>query len=349
VTNVFAVEGVVGDVPAIIVHFLGGLADVWTLNPSGSPVPLFSGVPNPRVSSVGTVLHAIARRGTDFVLVRVRGANAPAETVLPPGDVLSDLFTTYEGAALITSQFSYVVPSQTMVAEPIDLANAIGGVRGAYTVFLARRDASHAPSQPALYAYDEVGGAPRLTTLAPATEGLAYSPIDVPHGPPSKWFVFGLSTCTIAHLATVANTIVLAGSVPCMSPTLTYGYSYTSKGDIVVIEQGGGSRAYLLGPTTGKLVARSTDQLLVFTETGRYDGPRAVALAGTDALGDYICLASNPERCWTLPLGATAISGRWGVNGASDTMTVASITRTASTVTLTVVKAIGTGSRPQPL
>ncbi len=294
----------------------------------------------------------------NLVLVRYRMSTgtldqATIQTNVPV--VPAPLTTTTEGAAIIiATNANLVVPSGSMTPMGAGFSS-IDDVwaRGSGTVVLAVPTGG----TPGLYAYDEVGGQPRFTQLIPPTNGLGVFPLDPQTGPPTQWFDYGTGTnCTIAKLATVNGAPALANQIPCQYSFNVHPIGLTGDGSLVEsdvsLSTPNVANYYLLGATTGALIAQ-------FASSGTGAGPRMitdlsvpgspiVGWVGTDMLGPVACLASHPDWCWALP--PAPFYGLEGNAGPPDgSIMVEAGTTSGTTATLTIIRSLDHGNRPQPL
>jgi hypothetical protein len=349
--DLVAMRAVTGDVPVVLFTHQTG-TDVWAVDTGGNPVLLATALTEVDASSSGTTAHVVGRRGGSLVLVRFRSGAPSVEIAIPAATGTASVLTTFEGAALVTtSSLGWVLPSQATIVASIDLSDLHGAVRGNLTVVSAARDpALHPGTVPAVYAYDEVAGAPRLTMISPEHSGQLVRALDAPDAPQSPWFVYYTpSACTLGRLGVVGGVPALSASTACTNGMSVDVQGVTSTGKLVVEELGAKGVIYLLDATVTKVVDAED-----FVNGGvlREEGTNHVyGWIGVDHQGaGYACLASHPDRCWRAPSSTgTYATGHWGENGAPDSMTIVTHTMSGSAFTLSYVRSIGTGTRPQPL
>ena len=336
------IESVAGDVPLALVH-RQATTDAWAVDSAGNPIQLATALTEVEASSSGTTAHVVGRRAGNAVVVRFRSGAAPVELPIPgnPSGGISVL-TTHEGAALVTTTTAgWVLPSQASTLATIDLADADGAVRGAFTVLRGKRTQAGALHQ--VFAYNEAAG---LTSIAAPQANLMFGAI----GAASPWFYFYASStpCSIARLGVVAGAPAIAGSVACSGNGSVVSDGYTSNGDLVASERNSGWSVYILGSTPTRMFTTSDFSGRVLTEQLT---DHVYGWSGIDSMGaGFVCLASHPDRCWRIPSATGTWSGHWGTNGAPDTLRFSTVTPAGNgNVTLTHVRSIGIGTRPRPL
>ncbi|MDX2089879.1 MAG: thrombospondin type 3 repeat-containing protein [Kofleriaceae bacterium] len=306
-------------------------------------------VRNTIVSIEGETIHVLAKRGTDHVLFRYRNGTVN-EVILPMDPETLDerfLVTTKEGAALIsTFETAFVVPSQTMVATELDFDNLRGFVRGEATLFVASHNAKS--SKPTLYAYREVNGVPQYTAMTTEASSSLYAyALDAHDGARTEWFVYVKDdTCRLSRAVVVNGSVDLLGNVPCLAGAVIEGVTRDNKlvvrmGDNINLEH-----LYLLDGDTITKVAVSTAQIHLLYATP--DSRVVLGWAGRDTSGsNFACLGAHPERCWTPPLATYTWAAP--VPGQSASLHMVFLEQVTGGVKFTSIKAIGDGTRPQPL
>jgi hypothetical protein len=216
-------------------------------------------------------------------------------------------------------------------------------------VIAATRDwGLHPTSQRAIYAYDEVAGAPRLTTLSPETYGQFMWALDAPQALPSPWFVYYTdSNCSIAKVTSIAGVPALGTNVTCVGGNALTARGLTSKGDLVIEQFSSKHAVYVLADIAATKVYEAQDineAVLIDDRTNHVYG-----WFGKDAQNaGFICLASHPDRCWRTEGYLAHVNGHWGATGQPDSLFAVFVTDAGSNMKLNFVRSIGTGTRPAP-
>jgi hypothetical protein len=273
------------------------------------------------------------------------------ETNVAATQMLS-LTTTPEGGAIVGGYGNvYAVASNasTPVALGVSPFAMQAAARGTSTFVVAQTLAP--TSQPALYAYDEMGGQPRLTRLTPDTRDMQAFPIDAPKGPRSAWFAYGASTCNLARII-YSNGDPTIDQTPCAAINDVRGIGATSNGTVIAMDADDGipsaSHIYALTANGGSEVAHFPTQPTVLYDRASVNDP-IVAWYGTDAMGTVACLANSPDRCWTIGGTIGPIFVVAGSMGTGDTFAIEGVTTTSSSITATIVRTLGPGDRVPPL
>jgi hypothetical protein len=340
------------------------ITQAWALGSNG-PTQLSTNLINVQISISGDTVHLVGNQPGSpafgpVVLARYRDATgAQQTTIVADGYGPQGLVTTVEGAAVVgTHSTAYVVPSASTTPAAVNLGYVVGGARGTATVILATQNASHPTSQPALYAYDEVAGSPRLTQLTPEASNSQLQLLDPAIGNASTWFAYtnGTTTCSFAQLAYVGGVPALANQASCPASSVTGmpTWGVTGNGGVVVpIGYSLNYDLYLLGATGAARVSHSN------TQASAYQGPVTdrsswpfpiVGWYGADAVGGFACLASHPDRCWSVPIGQKfqlAASATSPNTDGSFALVGLSVAGTIETVS--ILRTMGGGDRPQPM
>lgn len=327
----------------------GGVQSVTAVSATGMTHLVASNVTESLVSIEGETVHVLARRGADHVLFRYRNGSV-SEVTLPAYSATTDetvLLTTKEGAALIsTLTTAFVVPSQTMTASAIDFHGLRGFVRADATLFFASHN--QAGSKPALYSYSEVGSVPQYAALTVESNATLYAyPLDGFDGALTSWFAYVKDgICLLARPELVGTTVNLVGDVPCLAGAVIDGVTHDNKlivrtGDHVAVEQ-----LHLLDGDTMTKVASSSRQFRLMYATP--DSHLVLGWMGSDSTSnEFLCLGTHPERCWSPPLATHTWAAP--VAGQPDAMHAVFLEQLSGAVKFTSIKAIGPGTRPQPL
>ena len=350
----YAIEVIGASVPAAVRTMdTFGVQTLTVIDAAGTAIPMAANVTESIVAAEGNTIHVLAKRGADRVLIRYR--NGTVTEVTMPGFTATAqeivLLTTKEGAALIsTYTTAFVVPSQAMTVTTIDFDNLKGFVRGNATLFFASRNA--ASSRPALYSYSEVGGVPQYTALTPEAMNELYAlRLDATDGTATPWFFYVKDgMCTIARPEVTGGAVTLAGNAPCLNGALVDGVTRDNK-LIAKAVANGSELLYLIdGNTITKVAASSRQFQLMYAAQ---DSKLTIGWIGADSTGaEYVCLGTHPDRCWPTPTGTHTWAAP--VMGQPDSMHVVYWTQIPGTGTIkdvrfTSIRAIGPGTRPQPL
>ncbi|HVK86901.1 MAG TPA: hypothetical protein VM513_22435 [Kofleriaceae bacterium] len=346
----YGVEVVGQSLPAAIrTSSSGGAQFVHAVTATGAVHLVADNVAEAIVSSEGDTIHVVAKRGSDRVLFRYRDGTV-SETTLPAFTATLDemtLLTTKEGAALIsTFETAFVVPSQSMTASAIDFDHLRGFVRGDATLFVASHNASS--SKPALYSYSELGGVPQYSALtAESTATLHAYPLDSVDGARTEWFAYVKDdACVLARPEVSSSTVNLLGNVSCLAGASIDGVTRDNKLVVRVVDNVSLEQLYLLdGDTLTKVASSSTQVRLMYATQ---DSRVVIGWVGRDTTNEnFVCLGTHPERCWTPPLATYTWAAP--VTGQPDSMHVVFLEQMSGSVKFTSIKAIGPGTRPQPL
>jgi hypothetical protein len=248
------------------------------------------------------------------------------------------LITTHEGAAIVESGGVWAVPSTSMTPTTLALSYIQGGVRGDATVIAGTGPAA----DPAVYAYDEIGG-PRIVRLTPEQQGLGAALIDSPYRA-SPWIVLHDTADKIAR-------VVYEGDMPKLEAFPVAQLfnlrivGQRANGDFIATDD---KEVYVFGAAGVEHVASFASSQFV-NEPMILDyktvPPTIVGWMGTRPDRNVVCLASHPERCWDVPgddlqqVKSVYVS----TEGDGDFRIVSSAT------VLATVRALGTGTAPQPL
>jgi hypothetical protein len=104
---------------------------------------------------------------------------------------------------------------------------------------------------------------------------------------------------------------------------------------------------YELLPDAVVKVATSASEMRLITADDNPD--IVVGWTGSDALGNYACLASQPDRCWALPPGGDGWTSGWLNSSAGDGgFALVRVEPSGSSTLVHIFRTIGTGDRPQP-
>ena len=259
-------------------------------------------------------------------------ANAAALSAHPT------LITTHEGAAILEESGVWRVPSASMTVATLALHDIQGGVRGDATMIAG----SGQSGNPAVYAYDEIGG-PRLVPLTNEQQGLGASVIDSPFRA-SPWFRLHDTTDKVARVVYENGTPKLDAFPVAQLFNLRI-IGQRANGDFIATDD---KEVYVFGAAGVEHVASfPASQFVVepFIVDYKTTPPTIVGFMGMRADRNVVCLASHPERCWDVPGGdLQQVKVVWATaEGDGDFRIVSSAT------SLATVRALGTGTAPPPL
>lgn len=319
----------------------------WAVEPTtGQAVPLTSSLTNTKVTFAGSTvaITGIAPEADGFgniVTVRYRPTSG-VETITVATNISNNTqpiaTMTAEGAVVVgTNTFggmTWIVPAASTTVTELAGTELKGGfVRGNQTVLWAEVGISTTRT---VYAYDEVGGTPRLTELA--TDQAYVKPV----GP--QWFAIinNSNTMKIARITREANQApTLDVQATSSDANQLYVWGSTKNGDTVA---GVESTLFLLTADTVTKVATGS-MLHMYVDRNAQSQP-IVGWGGTDSMGQYMCLASHPERCWTIP---TSTTGTLFAESTTADGSIAAVMLDVTTTTVYIVRSIGPGTRQQPI
>ncbi|HVK86913.1 MAG TPA: hypothetical protein VM513_22495, partial [Kofleriaceae bacterium] len=236
--------------------------------------------------------------------------------------------------------------SQSMAATAIDFDHLRGFVRGDATLFVASHNASS--SKPALYAYSELAGVPQYSALTAESNASLYAyPLDRHDGARTDWFAYvNDNMCVLARPEVASSTVNLLGNVPCLAGAGIEGVTRDNKLVVRIVDNVSVEELYLLDGDALTKVASSSTQIRLMYATR--DSRVVIGWVGRDATNNnFVCLGTHPERCWTPPLATYTWAAP--VAGQPDSMHVVFLEQQSGGVKFTSIRAIGPGTRPQPL
>jgi hypothetical protein len=333
----------------------------WVITPDGTPLQLGASLLHGATAYVGNTVYLVGIQPTSngfgsVELIRYRPGAAPQQVTVAPtvaDTTTPTVIATAEGAAIVEAGgVDWAVPSTTMTVVPLSLRYSQGGARGTHTLLVGQTSAP--TSQPALYAYDEIGGSPRLTQLSTEQSGMSWAFLDTVNGPTSVWFSYSSYTtpCGFARLVTDVGGVPALDSIACDQFDFlpTNGAPDIGGNANVIADRGGVQHLYVLTPDGSQEVAHGSHIQLIQDETA---GHRiTLGWTGLDAMGGFACMAAHPERCWTIVDDTSngLYSQLAAVGHAATDGTFTAVRLVGGAVgTLTVLRTINNGDRPQPL
>jgi len=330
---------------------------VWILTPSNTVVQLGIGLVNAVAETYGdTVIVAGIQPGTNgfgqLTVDRYR-VGAGIDRVAVASNVVASaepqVIVSAQGGGIINYYTSvWALPAAASSATALDLFGPVGGrARGSQTLIVARKPG---PTEPALYAYDEVNSAPRLTQLSSQQSNLYAAYLDPSGGGESVWFSYSstATTCGLARIVTGLNGVPALDSLPCSGFLWSSSYYGPDLDDnnVVVVADAGMERVYVLAASGAREVARGHS----IRPIESYEN-RLLGWVGTDALGGFACMSKHPDWCWRLP-AATTTRDRFvsvAFSGSDGSFVAQRLTQTGSTLSIDILRTINAGERLQPL
>ncbi|HEY4175222.1 MAG TPA: thrombospondin type 3 repeat-containing protein [Kofleriaceae bacterium] len=351
-------------VPAIVAGQAIGaggvpLSPVFAVDATGEhPVSTSGGVGN-GVSQHGDTTHFVTIESGMPKLVRYRnGLTSTSDLPAIGPDETWTVFTTNEGAAIATTTVRAVVmASQSMSPTVVDFDNVDLLISSGQTFFVASHNA--ATSQPALYRYTEVAGAPQYTALTPEVNQndsfkmwIRPVPTNIPstqmdQQPETPWFVYQKENdyCRRVRPVVMGSAVMLVGNYDCdgfFAGVTPDGKSVVLDNGIPHIEVGDG--------TTFTTVAKGEGLQLLYATPG---SNLVLGWYGFGSHGPFVCSASHPDRCWASPgsLNDTFDELRWVPLDPEhpDALHIVLTTHPSDQMIFTSMKTVGPGNLPQPL
>lgn len=290
-----AYEG--GDNLQTVKLYEGQITKVWAVG--SSSVLLASTLQSVSTSTYRDTIHVIGIQPTtaglgDLVLVRYRASTGRQQLTIQTGIPISltpKVATTAEGGAIVGGSGEvYAVGRTSTGVMPLGFsALDLAAARGDTTMLAAHTHASG--FQSVIYAYDELGGSPRVTALTGNIDAGAPMLLDPYFGLATDWFTWGV-VCTYGHIVYANNVPTLQHASNCQPGGRVVGR--TTAGIPVLISVG---LVALLEPTGPVTVMHFPGLVSIVPIVDfRYATPPVLGWYG----GQTACLASHPERCWRL-------------------------------------------------
>lgn len=291
------------DLQTVMVHE-GTTTKVWAV--ASSSVLIASTPTDASTSTYRDTAHVLEIVPTtggmgDLVLVRYRAATGREQFTIQTGVptyLTYKVVTTAEGGAIVGGSGQVFALGRTSTAVTLLGAAALdfGAARGDTTVVFARTTTSTFQSR--IYAYDELGGTPRITALTANIDANVPFVLDPYVGAPTDWFTYGV-VCSYGHIVYSGTVPALQSAANCQAAGRVVGR--TTAGIPVFISTG---LVALLKPTGPETVMHFNGLVPIIPI---FDFKRATppvigwygAYADPTILNGFTsCLASHPDHCW---------------------------------------------------